>query len=318
MTARGPIDAILDIQEATGGKASRLESGPLRLEISGAWLEGGAAPEPPWLESVLEESSYLGIRWEAPPGAGGLAWIQERAERFQLHLDLQMPLCGAKTAFSEALLERTVRLTFDTPLASLLDDPESLRAAAELTGRIPGHGVLRVRVEGRAEGELEGVPARVSEAAPGLDLHFTPGDTGAAATLAALREPLLEEARRAALNISFSGLGGGTFGKPHDHLLVWNVQRAFLRHLFRLHPGLCPFPFVMLRLDEEGQARVCPQPQGPRVSAPGAEGPWNAEETRALRAAFHEGSPPEPCLRCTLWPRLLRSLAGSGESGAHD
>ena len=76
-----------------------------------------------------------------------------------------------------------------------------------------------------------------------------------------------------------------------------------LRELMRQHPGACPFPFTMLRLEPDA-TRACPQPDGPLLDASEVDAAWNSDAMTSLRRDYLEGRLPSACRGCSLYPRL--------------
>lgn len=91
-------------------------------------------------------------------------------------------------------------------------------------------------------------------------------------------------------------------GLPLDPLSPWNVLHEASRAAFREKDVHCPWPFLMVRVDESEGRGLCPRPDGPRLAD--GSGGWNGTFARGIRQAFLAARPEGICENCEIPARL--------------
>ena len=173
-----------------------------------------------------------------------------------------------------------------------------------------GDSLLQVRCRATAE-EAHGLLASLVAPNGGsrVQLRFRSPDPSAfegyradAAALAALAE-----ARRVSLDIP--GRADPAWpGLPHVPSFAGSLAAG--RAAYGTFPGICPFPFTMIRLDPIAHG-LCPQLEGPALAERDAELAFMSNEAAALRAMLLAGAIPDACRHCALAPRIDRSLVAT-------
>jgi len=303
MTAPRPIQDILDLQRDLINSSARLVGGPVRVEVPGvALVDPSDAPDD--LQDALENASFLGVTWLREPREEELSRAAAWGEWFEVYLDLRLP---ALHSAANPGAHRTARVIWDASETSALLDG-SWKGATDTTAAIAGRACIRLTAEADAVADLPDLLSRMAANEGPLDLHVVPANPAAHQALFESKDTLETAATSTAMNLSVRGLGHWSCGKPHDNLLAWNIQHAFLRTLFKDRPGVCPFPFTMLAMAEDETLRLCPNPEGPVVRRDADDEIWNGEASVALRKGFFDSALAAPCKKCVLYPRVLRSL----------
>lgn len=303
MSAPHPVAAALDLLGDLVDRRAELSVGPVRIELPGSGL---CAPDevPAALLEHLENAAFLGLDWGAPPTATELNHAGLLAESFELYLDLRLPASGSLEPLPGSAAARTARVVFKSKSAHELLEQEAL--ARVLTARDAVAGSVQIRLTAGSE-ELDVVRKlidRTGRDLPGVALHLVPRDARSHDAFEAAQDALAQAARKASVTLTARGIGRWPFGPAVEGMLAWDIQHAFYRNLFKDRPSLCPFPFTMLSWDGRGTLRACPNPDGPEVGA--GSDPWL--DATALRRGFFESDLPPVCRRCTLYPRVVRSL----------
>ena len=137
---------------------------------------------------------------------------------------------------------------------------------------------------------------------------------------------LLESARNAgmAIDCHLEGLESHP-GAPVSHSNEAAVLGEMVRGIFRQRPSLCSYPFIMLDLQKDGTAKLCPKPDGPWVSFPDGHSVIQAfadQQAVDLRGRFLAGeSPSGSCEACTLYATTVGELcsfpAAPARTGFH-
>jgi hypothetical protein len=253
----------------------------------------------------LEGAHFLGVTWKSAPTEDELSRAASWAEQYELYLDLRLPaLCSAVSAGAH----RTARVIWEAPSISALRHGDGLARATTTIESIAGRASVRLQVEAEDRDALVELAREMGDAFRTLDLHVVPRDQAAHDSCLGRKDLLASVAGEARLNLSVSGIGQWRMGQPHDSLLAWNIQHTFLRALFQERPSLCPFPFTLLRREEENLFRLCPAPDGPTVSGGAEEDPWNCQEALDVRTGFMTGNTSGACRTCLLYPRVIQAL----------
>ncbi len=305
------------IQTLASGKDQTLQ-GPLRVELPASLLH----PEPDGaVAGMLAQAAFIAPDLGPLPSPYADA-VERAARKHDLWVDLSCALPSADALEASTrppvgmdsraemlppkLLKRTVRLRLVGNADQFLtDSARHLLAsfAAGMDGRCIIDATLRSEQRHLAEKLIE-LCASFQQA---VDLHLRAAEPEAAFSLRAARTQLDACARTQKVTVTMPDGGALRHGAALDELAPWNILNECARAAFVSHPGLCPFPFVMVRATQQGAFGACPQAAGPQLFR-GAQA-FSSDMARSLRAALLAGSTPHACQGCTLLPKVSAALA---------
>ncbi len=290
---------VMELARALAGNSS-VVPGPLRIEIPEDLLHPVPAPV---VAPLLANAAFLAPLIHALPSPF-LAGVERTAREHDLWLDLSVVLPHAAAHLPPSLLERTARLHIDVPAGTGADEAAPVLAALAK----PLRGSLELSVATGVE-EPEALlqwVALAGTAASATKLAFVPQSEGARWTLRAAQRDLATAAHAAGIGLQLpNGFCLAPLRAP-DPLDSWNILHQCLRSLLALHPEICPFPFLMLRVTSAGAFGACPVAKGPQL--PRGPGAHSSDVAMGLRAAFLAGKPPPACTGCTLRVHVTESL----------
>ncbi|NRA95990.1 MAG: hypothetical protein HRU14_07245 [Planctomycetes bacterium] len=301
MSAPRPILELMDLQEDVALRRATLRAGPVRVEAPVTLLR---TPITPPLDSLLDRAWFLAPTSAEPVDAETLASLGALAEARELYLDLALPGPIDPGAITAELGARIARLRI--PLDDDMPDT-AVHGSVDVARRISGRVVLDVTISVAGVERVPLLIAAVARDEAPRDVYLVPTDSAASEALAATWGRIAKAATDHGVTVSARRGPRVDAGPPLDPLAGANVLAACVRALFRSRTSVCPFPFVTSVFTGSGVA-VCPAPDGPSSDAI-PDDVWNAPLFTAVRQGFLDGDPPEPCRRCTLLPRVRRSLS---------
>lgn len=290
---------VMELARALAGD-SRAVPGPLRVEIPEDLLHPVPAPV---VAPLLADAAFLAPLIHALPSPY-LAGVDRTAREHDLWLDLSVTLPREASHLPRTLLERTARLHVEVPAGTSAD------VAAPVLATLAQHlcGSLELAVTVSTE-ELHALLRWITlagSAASPTKLAFVPQTEGARWTLRGAQRELATRAHAAAIGLQLpNGFQLAALRAP-DPLDPWNILHQCLRSLLALHPEICPFPFLMLRVSAQGAFGACPVAKGPQL--PRGPGAFASDVATGLRAAMLAGTPPPACTGCTLRVHVTESL----------
>ncbi|MSR75729.1 MAG: hypothetical protein EXS14_09715 [Planctomycetes bacterium] len=284
---------------ATGQDAGL--GGPLRVELPADLLH----PEPDGsVAGLLASAAFLAPDLGPLPSRFTNA-VERTAKRHDLWIDLQTALPSEAAHLPATLLSRTVRLRLQVQ-ASLVQDDHARSVVLALAQATTGRCVLVAELSSAERHLADKLIEFCASLAVPVDLQLKAAEPAAAFSLRAARTHLADVARLQHVNVTLPDGTHLAHGAPLDALAPWNILNECLRAAFVTHPGLCPFPFVMVRASAHGAFGACPKPDGPQL--PRGSGAFHGDIARALRRSLLTGTTPGACVGCKLLPQVHAAL----------
>jgi hypothetical protein len=291
---------VMDLARALAQKNGRIPSA-LRIEIPEDLLHPVPAEV---VAPLLAEAIFLAPIIHALPSPY-LSGVERSARQHDLWLDLSVRLPAKADHLTRGLLERTARLHIQVMPGTTPSAAASVLAA--LAPQVQGQLELSVAVTTESAADLLAWVELVGAAKNSAAIHFVPHSESAGWTLRGARQDLGAAAHQCGIGLELPDGFRLSARRAPDALAPWNILHQCSRSLFALHPELCPFPFLMLRVTANGAFGACPVSTGPPL--PRGPNAFAGEVADSLRAAWLAGKPPPTCQQCTLKLRVRESLA---------
>jgi len=305
MSVPRPVLELMELIDDIAQGKSVLRTGPVRLEAPLDLLVESPLGTP--LEELVARAWFLAPICKATPTASewrGLAALAQSSP--ELHFDLSFPDPPIVDDIPEILRPRIARARIQV---GGVDAGAVVRATEPLAGWIAGRVTLELIVPPGSVTSLEPLLQVIAAATVPRDVVLRSTDRRAREELHADWPGIARAATDLRLNIQIRGGERIDAGIPLDSMAGPHVLDTCIRAAFRTRASLCPFPFLGLRIRDNGEVAVCPASNGPSTSDPLDGNTWNGRLFASVREGFLTGSPPVACDGCTVLPTVRRSLA---------